>query len=195
MDDSAAAYEDHWSKYLQNRDQSSVGVRVTEQWSRALPERATTVELACGGGYPVTRVLQKTGLNIYAIDSSTSLLARFRERFPLIPVQCSKVQDSDFFNRTFDACIATGLLFLLSESDQEHLIGRVSAVLVPGGRFLFTAPIETGSWTDLITGIECKSLGQEKYEEILQRWGLGVLSAFTDSGGNNYYDTRLIDKT
>ena len=195
MDDSAAAYEDHWSKYLQNRDQSSVGVRVTEQWSRALPERATTVELACGGGYPVTRVLQKTGLNIYAIDSSTSLLARFRERFPLIPVQCSKVQDSDFFNRTFDACIATGLLFLLSESDQEHLIGRVSAVLVPGGRFLFTAPIETGSWTDLITGIECKSLGQEKYEEILQRCGLDVLSAFTDSGGNNYYDTRLIDKT
>jgi len=59
MDDSAAAYENHWSKYLQNRDQSSVGARVTEQWSRTLPEGAATLELACGGGYPVTRVLQK----------------------------------------------------------------------------------------------------------------------------------------
>ena len=51
MDDSAAAYESHWSKYLQNRDQSSVGARVTEQWSRTLPEGAATLELACGGGY------------------------------------------------------------------------------------------------------------------------------------------------
>ena len=195
MDDSAAAYESHWSKYLQNRDQSSVGARVTEQWSRTLPEGAATLELACGGGYPVTRVLQKTGLSIYAIDSSPSLLTRFRERFPLVPVQCSKVQDSDFFNRTFDACIATGLLFLLSESDQEQLIDRVSAALVLSGRFLFTAPVETGCWTDLNTDIECKSLGQEKYESLLQRCGFVVLSFFSDSGGNNYYDTRLIDKT
>jgi cyclopropane fatty-acyl-phospholipid synthase-like methyltransferase len=101
-----------------------------------------------------------------------------------------RVQESDFFDRTYDGAIAIGLIFLLSESDQSTLISRVSKILVPGGRFLFTAPIEKGDWIDMNTGLECRSLGQASYEEYLRKAGFRVVATFTDKGANNYYDVE-----
>jgi len=190
--DSASAYEAHAHAILQGRDASMIGSQVVEQWARALPQGAEVLELACGGGYPITRVLHAAGLKLWAVDSSPTLLAEFERRFPSVQVQCARVQDSDFFGRTYDAVIAEGLLFLLPEHDQLALIERVAKVLVPGGRFLFTAPIEIGSWTDLNTGMACQSLGQARYEACLNAAGFRVLGTVVDKGGNNHYEAERL---
>ena len=190
MIDSATAYEARAHEFLRGRDKSPIGTHIVEQWSRTLRSGAPVIELACGGGYPITRDLSAAGLRLWAVDSSPTLVAKFKSRFPAIPVQCAKVQESDFFNRTYEGAIAIGLVFLLSESDQSTLIGRVSRILVPGGRFLFTAPIESGAWTDMNTALECWSPGQASYEEYLREAGLRVVATFTDKGANNYYDVE-----
>jgi len=188
--DSAAAYETHADAFLRARDNSPVGSRVVARWSALLPVRARVLELACGGGFPVTRVLAAAGLRLWAIDSSPTLVAAFRARFPEIPVQCARVQDSDFFGRDYQAAIAIGLLFLLPEPEQVQLISRVADRLAPGGRFLFSAPVETGTWRDLNTGHTCQSLGQHRYEALLQEAGFSVLASQVDGGANHYYDVR-----
>lgn len=190
--DSAEAYEAHAREFLLGRDRSPIGAVVVDQWSRTLRKGAEVIELACGGGYPITRVLQTAGLDLWAVDSSPTLVAEFRSRFPTIPVQCARVQESDFFGREYEGAIAIGLLFLLSEMDQAALISRVSKILVSGGRFLFTAPIQYGIWHDLNTGLECTSLGQERYEELLRDSGFRVLATYTDKGENNYYDVEMV---
>jgi cyclopropane fatty-acyl-phospholipid synthase-like methyltransferase len=138
------------------------------------------------------RVLSNAGLQLWAVDSSPTLVAEFQSRFPAIPVQCAKVQESNFFDRTFEGAIAIGLIFLLSESDQSTLISRVAKILVPGGRFLFTAPLESGVWIDMNTGLECRSLGQASYGEYLRDAGFRVVATFTDKGANNYYDVERV---
>ena len=190
--DSASAYEARAHEFLRGRDQSPIGAQVVDRWSRTLGQGSAVIELGCGGGYPVTRVLHAAGLKLWAIDSSSTLVAAFRRRFPAIPVQCEKVQESDFFGRTYDAAIAIGLLFLLPEADQRSLIANVSRILVPGGRFLFTAPIETGNWIDMNTGMQCQSLGQAGYEECLSAAAFRVASTFKDRGENNYYEVALV---
>jgi cyclopropane fatty-acyl-phospholipid synthase-like methyltransferase len=189
---SAEAYEIHARKFLAARDRSDIGALVVGQWSRALSQGATVIELACGGGYPITRVLSSAGLQLWAVDSSPTLVAAFKTRFPAIPVQCAKVQESNFFGRTFDGAIAIGLIFLLPEAEQRLLLSRVSKVLHPGGRFLFTAPIEQGEWNDPSTGLECKSLGQAVYEKLLSEAGFRVVSTFVDKGANNYFDVERL---
>jgi len=184
--DSAVAYETHAQEFLQGRDASMIGSVVVEQWARTLPIGSEVIELGCGAGYPITRALQAAGLKLWAIDSSTSLLKEFKQRFPSVPVQCEKVQSSNFFNRTYHAAIAVGLLFLLPENDQLALIERVARILVPGGRFLFTAPIEIGEWNDLNTGIVCHSLGQDRYKSCLKAADFRVVRTFADKGENNY---------
>jgi cyclopropane fatty-acyl-phospholipid synthase-like methyltransferase len=190
--DSVTEYEKNAQNYLRGRDESLVGYKVVRQWANKLPAGSEVIEIACGGGYPVTRELAESGLNLWAIDSSRTLLTEFKKRFPNVQAKCERVQDSNFFDKTFDAAIAIGLVFLLPEREQVELIKRISIILNPGGQFLFTAPIKTGMWLDLNTGIQCSSLGYDKYQEILDKSGFKIISTLEDAGENNYYETERL---
>lgn len=104
--DPAIAYEAYAQEFLRARDASTIGSSVVEQWARTLPMGAEVIELGCGAGYPVTRTLHAAGLKLWAIDSSVSLVAEVNRRFPSVPVQCEKVQGSNFFNRTYHEAVA-----------------------------------------------------------------------------------------
>jgi SAM-dependent methyltransferase len=190
--DPAQAYEMHALKFLDARDRSRAGVEIVRSWARSLPSASSVVEIACGGGYPITQILVDTGLPVWAIDTSPTLLRQFRLRFPTTPTQCASALDSDYFGQTFDAAISIGLVFLLRENEQLALLHRVSEILVPGGRFLFTAPVEIGTWQDVTTGLDCWSLGRDAYTHALEREGFRVIRTHVDEGENNYYEAKKI---
>lgn len=190
--DSTTEYEKNAHNYLRGRDKSLVGYKIVCRWANKLPSGSEVIEIACGGGYPVTRELAELGFNLWAIDSSKTLLAEFQKRFPNVQVKCERVQDSNFFDRKFDAAIAIGIIFLLPEPEQKEFIHRVSNILNPGGKFLFMAPIKTGMWNDLNTGIQCSSLGYRKYQEILNKSGFKLISTLEDAGENNYYEAEKL---
>ncbi len=192
MIDAARFYETHALTYLEDRDRSRVGVEVVQSWVRSLPFGASVVEIACGGGYPITQVLVDSGLAVWAIDTSPALLRQFRLRFPTIPTQCASALDSDYFGRTFEAVISIGLVSFLREDEQLAFLHRVAEILIPRGRFLFTAPVETGIWQDVTTGLDCWSLGRTAYTRALERNGLRVIRTHVDEGENNYYEAEKI---
>jgi cyclopropane fatty-acyl-phospholipid synthase-like methyltransferase len=190
--DSATEYEKNARDFLCDRDKSPVGDKIVHQWASKLPTGSNVIEIACGGGNPVTQELTKFELNLWAIDSSETLLNKFKKRFPDVRTKCERIQESNFFNKTFDAAIAIGLIFLLPEHEQAELIKCISNILNPDGQFLFTAPIEIGTWRDLTTGIQCRSLGYDKYKEILTNSGFEIVSTVEDEGKNNHYETRKV---
>ena len=190
--DAAHFYETQALKYLDYRDRSRVGVEIVRAWARSLPFGTPVVDIACGGGYPITQVLVESGLAVWAIDTSPTLLKQFRLRFPTIPTQCASALDSNYFGRTFEAVISIGLVFLLREDEQMAFLQRVSEILVPRGHFLFTAPVETGTWQDVTTGLECWSLGRMAYTQALEHNGFRVVRTHVDEGENNYYEAEKI---
>jgi cyclopropane fatty-acyl-phospholipid synthase-like methyltransferase len=191
--DSARAYELHARKFLEARDRSRVGAEIVAQWAGSLAPGTEVVEIACGGGYPVTRALVQSGLSVWAIDASPTLLRTFRSRFPDIPTRCSSVLDSDYFERKFGASIAIGLIFLLEDSEQTAMLLRVSEILLPGGRFLFTAPVDVGTWQDVTTGRECRSLGRHGYLKAMSEAGLRLVGTHVDEGENHYYEAEKVN--
>jgi hypothetical protein len=69
---------------------------------------------------PVFRLLKfwvADGFNVFGVDAVPSFVLAFRRNLPNTPVACEAVQDSRFFDRTFDAALAWGLMFLLSRDD------------------------------------------------------------------------------
>lgn len=188
--DSAEPYEGHAQEFLRIRDDSRIGADVVARWARSLGPGTDVLEIACGGGLPITRALVDAGLRVWAIDSSPTLVSVFRVRFPDVPVQCARVQDSDCFGRRFAAVLSIGLIFLLEEDEQIALIRRAAELLLPAGRFLFSAPLERGDWKDLTTGQRSESLGQERYEMALRASGFSSVERYADEGGNNYYDAE-----
>lgn len=164
------------------------GVAVVHAWSRVLSQGASVLDLGCGFGVPHTQLLLDAGFNVYAIDAAPSLISEFQRRFPGTPVRCEAVEASDFFQRSFDAITAIGLMFLLSEEDQRRVLQKAAHALNPKGRLLFTAPSQVCEWDDLLTGRRSRSLGREVYVQELAEQGLSLAAEYTDEGQNHYFD-------
>ena len=187
----ANGYERIAAEFLAGRGSgvsAGIGVRHTGAWARSLPPQAMVLELGCGSGYPITKVLVDAGLTVYGVDASPTLVAAFRKHLPGVAVACEAVEESAFFHRTFDAVLSWGLWFLLPAAAQLELLRRVATVLRPGGRLLFTAPSQAISWLDAMTGEESRSLGAETYRMTLAAVGVSVLREYEDEGENHYYD-------
>lgn len=187
--DKSNGYQAHAPTYINARGNKLNGIGTPEvrRWAKALPAPATVLDLGCGTGWPVSKVLVEEGLNVYGIDASPAMVQEFRKNFPNNPVVCEAVEDSSFFDRQFDAIIAWGLMFLLPENAQETAIQKAANALHAGGKFLFTAPSQNIHWEDAITGMKSISLGAEKYRELLAVSGLLLVEEFEDVGQNHYY--------
>ncbi len=197
MSDRSNGYEGVAAEFLAGRGRApstAVGAREVREWAGTLPPGAAVLDLGCGTGLPITQALMTAGLKVYGVDASPSLVAAFRHNFPDTPIACEAVQDSAFFNRTFEAVIAWGLIFLLLPEDQRHLIQGVGGCLVPGGRFLFTssAGVEPLVWNDAMTGLESRSLGAAAYRKLLAEVGLQVTREYEDVGQNHYFDALKV---
>ena len=189
--DRSNGYERMAAEFLARRGNShsaGIGVSSVRKWAKTLPHGAAVIDLGCGPGVPITEVLVAEGLNVFGVDAAPSFVEAFGRNLPNTHVVCEAVQDSSFFDRTFDAALAWGLIFLLSEEDQRQLIQRVAAILKPGGRLLFTAPTQTVVWNDVMTGLESRSLGGEEYRRQLSQAGFSIAGEYEDEGQNHYFD-------
>jgi SAM-dependent methyltransferase len=191
--DRSSGYEAISGQFLEQRGNfrtgpTAIGVKEVRKWASTLPCGSSVIDLGCGPGFPITAVLVEEGFHVFGVDAAPSFVAAFQRNLPGTPIICEAVQDSRFFDRTFDAVVAIGLMFLLNAEDQQRLIQRIAEILVPGGRLLFTSPARHAFWKDALTGLESLSLGAEQYRELLGAVGLSVAEEYEDIGRNHFYD-------
>src|ERR1700761_4067046 len=120
--DRSNGYEAISKEFLLRRGsdlRGGIGVSSVRSWARTLPPGSAVLDLGCGPGRPIAAVLVDEGLSVFGVDASPSLVEAFRRNLPGTPVVCEAVQDSRFFERSFDAVLAWGLMFLLSAEDQR----------------------------------------------------------------------------
>jgi SAM-dependent methyltransferase len=123
-----------------------IGVREVRNWARTLPSGSSVIDLGCGPGFPITSVLVDEELHVFGVDAAPSFAAAFRRNLADTPILCEAVQVSRLFDRSFDAVLAWGLMFLLKAEDQYRLIQRFAEILVPNVRLQFTSPAEPVVW-------------------------------------------------
>jgi SAM-dependent methyltransferase len=167
---------------------TAIGVKEVRKWARTLPGGSSVIDIGCGPGFPITAVLVDEGLHVFGVDAAPSFVAAFHRNLPGTPIICEAVQESRFFDRTFDAVLSWGLMFLLKSEDQHRLIQRFAEILVPGGRLLFTSTAKPVVWNDAMTGLESVSLGAEQYGKLLGAVGISVAEEYEDEGENHYFD-------
>jgi SAM-dependent methyltransferase len=184
--DKSNGYEENAEEFMRRRNQK-IGVATVREWCSGLPKGCAVLELGCGYGAPISQVLIDQGINLHAIDASPKMIEAFRARFPGVPAECCAVEDSRLFDRTFDAVIAWGLVFLLPAELQPVLIAKAARALNPAGQLLFTAPKEVTTWIDVLTRLESFSLGQQRYYELLRAEALEITGDAVDEGDNYYY--------
>jgi len=191
--DKSNGYEAVAQHFIAIRDRS-IGAATVREWARSLPPGAAVLDVGCGAGVPISQALIEEGCVVYGIDPSPTMVAAFRERLRGV-VACEALEDSMFFNRSFDGVLAWGVMFLLDSGSQRLLIAKAARALLPGGRFLFTAPSQSCEWRDALTGRPSISLGYDAYESLLRAEGFTLQATASDEGGNHYYFATLTPKT
>ena len=167
---------------------STVGLKTIEAWAKVFPPGASILDLGCGPGTPRSRVLFDAGFAVYAVDAAPTMASAYQHRFPEARVVCEPVEASSFLDQMFDGVLAWGLMFLLPAETQRNLIHRVGKIVKTEGRFLFTAPYQVCTWSDLSTDRLSISLGRNAYTSILAEAGFKLTAEYTDEGENHYYD-------
>ena len=189
--DRSNGYEAVSEEFLVRRGSSrstGIGVKEVRKWARTLPRGSSVIDLGCGPGFPITVMLVDEGLHVFGVDAAPSFVAAFQRNLPGIPIICEAAQESRLFDRTFDAVLTWGLMFLLQAEDQHRLVQRFAEILEPGGRLLFTSTAKPAVWNDVMTGLESLSLGAEQYRNLLGAVGISVAEEYEDEGENHYFD-------
>jgi predicted TPR repeat methyltransferase len=156
--------------------------------SRALQERAwldrslvhvrpggTVLDLGCGMGEPIARYLIDRGFRVVGLDSSASMIALCRARFPdsewLVADMCQLA-----LGRRFDGILAWDSFFHLGMDDQRRMFRRFAAHAQRGAPLMFTSgPAEgetIGTWCE--EPLYHASLGPADYERLLTTNGFEV---------------------
>jgi ribosomal protein L11 methylase PrmA len=47
---------------------TAIGARLVREWARTLPRAAAVIDVGCGSGLPMSKILVSEGLNVYAIS-------------------------------------------------------------------------------------------------------------------------------
>lgn len=170
-----------------------MGVPEVSALATTLPAGALVLDVGCGTGLPLTRVLLEHGCHVLGVDSSRELLARFQANFPRVPVICAPIQSCELQAQTFDAAIAWGVLFHLRHEEQEQAIAHIAGALKPGAAFLFTSGDAHGSIDGApMNGVPFRyhSYSVDGYRDLLLANGLTLETTHTDPGGNVYFLSR-----
>jgi cyclopropane fatty-acyl-phospholipid synthase-like methyltransferase len=192
--DRSNGYEKIAKIFIRGRGKAihGIGASSVRAWVRGLPKQSTLLDLGCGTGIPISKVLMDEAMIVYGVDASPTMVKTFRKNFPNIPVACEAAEESSFFNRQFDGIVAWGLMFLLPVETQERLIQKAAQALHPGGRLLFTATRKEHTWKDAMTDQRSISLGAARYRELIVASGLLPVEEFEDEGENYYFHATTI---
>ncbi|HYE27958.1 MAG TPA: class I SAM-dependent methyltransferase [Allosphingosinicella sp.] len=147
-----------------------------ERFAARLPPGAAVLDTGCGSGQPVARWLIGRGFDVTGIDSSPSLIALCRRRFPAQSWHVGDMRRLELGER-FDGLIAWHSLFHLAPDDQRPMFARFAAHARPGAILMFTTGwgegVRIGEWQG--EPLYHASLDAAEYRRLLAASGFELL--------------------
>lgn len=119
----------------------------TTRFQRYLPRSGTVLDLGCGCGIPVCRILDEAGHSVTGVDISDVQIERARQLVPRATFIRADATQLTFPAASFDGVVCLYALIHIPLSEQLPLLKRIAGWLRPGGALLITTGYT--SWTGM----------------------------------------------
>lgn len=149
-----------------------------------LPAGRTVLDIGCGMGEPIAHYLIGQGCAVTGADSSASLIALCRERFPAQDWQVADMRDLAL-SRTFDGILAWDSFFHLTADDQRSMFSVFAAHAGEGAALMFTSGPEAGEAIGSFEGepLYHASLAPQEYRDLLGANGFEEIAYVANDPG------------
>jgi SAM-dependent methyltransferase len=137
-----------------------------------LGPRATILDLGCGSARPIATHLINSGYSLTGVDSSPSLIALCRSRFPQTEWIVADMRTLDL-GRRFDGVLAWDSFFHLAHDDQRGMFPVFARHVQPRGALMFTSGHVYGEVLSTFADepLYHASLDSEEYRTLLRSNG------------------------
>jgi SAM-dependent methyltransferase len=143
-------------------DQNDPDMIQYAQWITELttlvPPPAAVLDLGCGNGLPVAKLLCDAGFAVTGVDISPVQIARVQAALPDARFICADMTEFIFEPDTFAAIVCFYAIIHIPVAEQPPLLANIFSWLQPGGFFLATVGLNawTGTeadWLDVPGGL------------------------------------------
>lgn len=147
-----------------------------ERFAAALGAGARVLDLGCGPGEPVARMMAEMGLRVTGVDSSPSLIAMCRERLPDHDWHVADMRTLDLAHR-FDGILAWDSFFHLSHDAQRRMFPILQAHAAPDAFLMLNTGHAHGVALGRYRGetLHHASLAPDEYRTLLAAAGFSVV--------------------
>jgi len=187
-------YQRHAHAWDRERSRSLTEKPWLNKFLDLLPTKASILDLGCGSAEPIARYLIEQGHTITGIDSSPSLIALCKERFPDYEWITADMRNL-LLDRRFNGILAWDSFFHLSLADQRQMFPIFRHHAAPGADLLFTSGPSHG---EAISAYKDEplyhgSLGEAEYRSLLEENGFDVVANVVEDPDCDYHTIWLAE--
>jgi len=188
-------YDRHAQAYDRQRGRSLFEKSWLDAFSALLPDGGSVLDIGCGMGEPIARHLIARGFAVTGIDSSPSLIAMARERFPQQTWMAADMRALSL-DRVFDGLIAWDSFFHLTPDDQRAMFPVFRDHAAPRAALMFTSGPARGEAIGEFEGepLYHASLDPDEYRALLMAHGFRVVSNVADDPTCNGHTVWLAQR-
>jgi SAM-dependent methyltransferase len=148
-----------------------------ERFCALVPRGGSVLDLGCGPGEPIARHLMAAGCAVTGVDSSPTMVALCRERFPDGRWLGADMRALSLGQR-FDGILAWNSFFHLRADDQRAMFAVFGDHAAPGAALLFTSGPRAGVALGTFEGepLYHASLDPDEYRALLAAHGFAVVA-------------------
>jgi ubiquinone/menaquinone biosynthesis C-methylase UbiE len=168
-------YERHAADYDQDRSRFLQEKAWLDQFLGYILPGGQILDIGCGMGEPIARYCMDAGMRVTGIDSSPSLIAMCRERFPGGEWLMADMRELAL-HRQFAGILAWDSFFHLSADDQRRMFPRFARHAKAGAPLMFTSGLTEGERVGSYRGepLYHASLDTAEYRQLLSSNGFRV---------------------
>ncbi len=178
-----ALYERHAETFDRVRGKAMFERAWLERFLTLVPEGACVLDLGCGSGEPLAQYVIDHGRKITGVDSSPSMIAMCRARFPHATWHVGDMRQLDL-KEQFAGLLAWHSFFHLTPDDQRAMFEVFAAHTAPGAALMFTSGPDAGEAIGDFEGdtLYHASLAPDEYRRLLATHGFEVVHHLAEDG-------------